>query len=252
MHVIVLGAGIVGSTTALALAERGARVTLVDAAGEPGAGTSYANGSGVTPAHAEPWNPPGTLRRLGPALLRRDLPWCVRPGALPGLFGWGLQFLRQSSAKRYYANARHCVRLGYYARRCLLAMRERHGFEYHQYTHGSLELYFTAESLAEAIELRRRIGDPDIEYAEIDADELVRLEPALEPVAGNIHRALLMPNHESGDARVFSRLAAEKAGALGADLSLDTRAARIIERGGRFRSLATDRGEIEADRKSVV
>ncbi len=181
MQVIVLGAGIVGSTTALALAERGARVTLVDAAGEAGAGTSHANGSGVTPAHAEPWNPPGTLRRLGPALLRRDRPWCVRPGALPGLFGWGLAFLRQSSPKRYYANARHCVRLGYYARRCLLAMRERHGFEYDQYTQGSLELYFTAESLAEAIDLRRRIGDPDIEYSKLDADELVRMEPALEP-----------------------------------------------------------------------
>ncbi|MGK7294719.1 MAG: D-amino acid dehydrogenase [Candidatus Wenzhouxiangella sp. M2_3B_020] len=247
MHVLVLGAGIIGSTTALALTERGLDVTLVDAADRAGAETSHANGSGITPGHAEPWNPPGSGAKLFPALLRRDQPWRVRASALPGLSRWGLRFLRESSPDRYYANARHCIRLGYYAKRCLVEMRERHRFDYDQVTNGSLELYFTPESLAEAIDLRRRIDDPDIAYRRIDRDELVELEPALAPVADRVHGTLLFPDHESGDACAFSRLAAEKAGELGADVRLGTRVRRVAADGGKFVALETEEATIEAD-----
>ncbi len=247
MHVIVIGAGIIGSTTALALTERGARVTLVDAAAEAGAGTSYANGSGITPGHAEPWNPPGTARRLIPALTRRDQPWRVHAGAVPRLAGWGLQFLHHASPERYYENARHCIRLGYYSRRCMTAWRERHAFDYDQQLNGSLELYFSADSLTEALELRRRIDHPEIEFRRIDTDELLRLEPALAPVADSVHGALLFPDHESGDARRFSAIAAGHARSLGATLSLDTTVDKIRCRSGRFVAVETDRGPIEAD-----
>ncbi|HMB38813.1 MAG TPA: FAD-dependent oxidoreductase, partial [Wenzhouxiangellaceae bacterium] len=83
MHIVVIGAGVVGATTALSLVERGLDVTLVERAGEPADGTSKANGSGITPAHAEPWNAPGSAYKLLPAMLRKDRPWRVNPTALP-------------------------------------------------------------------------------------------------------------------------------------------------------------------------
>jgi len=247
MHIVVIGAGIVGSTTTLALAERGVEVTLVERAGEPAAGTSHANGSGLTPAHSEPWNAPGSAGKLVPALLRKDLPWRIHAAALPGLMGWGLKFLRHSSPRRYYPNARHCVRLAMYARRCLVALRERHVLDYHQFTQGSLELYFNAEELEQAIELRRRIDDPGTEMEHIARDRLVELEPALETVAAQVHGALLFTNHESGDARVFSRLMTERAAALGAECLFNTRVSGIRCAQGRFSAINTDHGDIEAD-----
>lgn len=247
MHVVVIGAGVIGSTTALALAERGLEVTLVDAADEAAAGTSHANGSGLTPGHAEPWNPPGTAARLASALLRRDLPYRVYPRALPGLAGWGPQFLRNSTPKRYYANARHTARLAFYSSACLAALRKRHDLDYHQVTDGSLELYFSADALARAIELRRRIDNPNIDFRAIDRDRLIELEPALAPVAGQIHGSLLFPAHESGDACVFSQRVVECAQALGANLRFATTVHSIVASNGRFDRLATDRGEIHAD-----
>ncbi|MBL39414.1 MAG: hypothetical protein CMP07_13490 [Xanthomonadales bacterium] len=247
MHIVVIGAGVVGATTALSLVERGLDVTLVERAGEPAAGTSKANGSGITPAHAEPWNPPGTVFKLLPAMLYKDRPWRVRASALPGLANWGLHFLRHSSARRYYANARHCVRLAMYAKKCMVALRERHALDYHQFTQGSLELYYSAEELEAAAELRRLIDDPDIELRSVGRDELVALEPALEPVADEIHGSLLFTNHESGDARIFSRLVTERAAALGARVLFETPVASIVREAGRFRAVKTDRGEIEAD-----
>ena len=247
MHIIVIGAGVIGATTALSLVERGLDVTLVERSGEPAAGTSHANGSGITPAHAEPWNPPGSGYKLLPAMLRKDQPWRVNPTALPGLAYWGFHFLRHSNARRYYANARHCVRLAMYAKRCMVALRERHALDYQQVTRGSLELYYSAFELEQAAELRRRIDDPDIELRTIDREELVSLEPALSPVADEIHGSLLFTSHESGDARIFSRLVTERSAALGAKTLFDTRVTGILSKAGRFRALATDRGEIEAD-----
>jgi D-amino-acid dehydrogenase len=247
MHVIVLGAGVIGASTALALTERGVRVTLVEQEPEPAARTSHANGSGITPGHAEPWNPPGTAGKLLPAVVQRDQPWRVHPGALPGLAGWGLKFLYNASPRRYYANARHCIRLGYYARRCLVDWRERHELDYRQHTQGSLELYFTPASLAEAVELRARIDEPEIDYRHVERDELVELEPALAPVADQVHGTLLFPDHESGDARLFSERVVERARALGAETRFGTGVTAIRLERGRFLALETDRGALPAD-----
>jgi D-amino-acid dehydrogenase len=247
MHVIVIGAGIIGSTTALALTERGIDVTLLESKARPGLMTSYANGSSLTPGHAEPWNPPGTLRRMLPALVSDDQPWRIRARALPGLAAWGLRFLAESGASRYYANAGHCVRLGYYAQRCLADWRQRHGFDYHQHTRGSLELYFSEASLTDAITLRARIGEPEINYRRIDTAELVGMEPALRPVADRIHGTLLFPEHESGDAHRFSALAAGRAGELGAELRFEAPVEAIEVRSGSFRSIRVAGKSIPAD-----
>jgi D-amino-acid dehydrogenase len=88
MRVAVIGAGVVGSSTALALAEAGLEVTLIDRHAEAAAETSHANGGGMTPGHAEPWNSPGIIGRV----LRRSgahEPFRVFAHALPSLAGWG-------------------------------------------------------------------------------------------------------------------------------------------------------------------
>jgi len=234
MKVIVLGAGVVGATTALVLAERGLEAVLVDRADTAAEGTSYANGSTLTPCHAEPWNPPGTLARVPGALLHSNRPWQIHAGALPGMLGWGMQFLRHSAARRYYRNTRNCVRLGLYSSECIAGLRQRHGLEYEQLTRGSLELYFNREDFDHAVELRRRIDLPDTHYRRLDQDELVAMEPALAPVADRVFGTLLFSVHESGDARIFSQRAAERAAELGAELRFNTRVTGLDISGGRF------------------
>ncbi|MCA1778423.1 MAG: FAD-dependent oxidoreductase, partial [Xanthomonadaceae bacterium] len=245
--VLVIGAGVVGASAALALVERGLDVTLVEGAPQAGAGTSYANGGGITPCHAEPWNPPGTAARLFSTLLQRRLPYRLHAHALPGLIGWGSRFLANSRARRYYENARRTTRLAIYSGRCLARLRERHPLDYFQVVEGSLELYFSRADFDRAIELRRRIGDPDIRLQELSAEQAVALEPTLGPIAGEIHAALLFPEHESGDARLFSQQVAERARQLGARLAFGTRVERIECRRGKFDRLLTERGELAAD-----
>jgi D-amino-acid dehydrogenase len=87
MQAFIVGGGLIGLTTAHYLAERGARVTLVDAGPRPASGASHANGGLLTPSMAEPWNAPGVtwqlLRWLGrpDAPLLRDRAACAAPSA---------------------------------------------------------------------------------------------------------------------------------------------------------------------------
>ncbi len=246
MHVIVIGAGVVGSTTALALAERGLDLTLIERHVEPAAETSHANGGGITPGHAEPWNSPGIVRRL---LTRsgEGEPFRIRPGALPGLTGWGLRFLYHSRASRYYPNARANTRLAVYSGHCLKALRERYELNYHQYTDGSLELYFSQAELDHALDLRRRIGDPGVEIRLLGVDDTVALEPALEPIAPRLIGAMQLPLHESGDACEFSAEMVRCARSLGARVLFDTQVLTINTENDRINGVLTDKDTISAD-----
>jgi D-amino-acid dehydrogenase len=246
MRVIVIGAGVVGSTTALALAERGIEVTLIERHPRPAEETSHANGGGITPGHAEPWNSPGIVKRLISRSGRGE-PFRLYPRALPGLSGWGLKFLWQSRASRYYANARHNTRLAVYSGHCLRALRERHDLHYHQYTDGSLELYFDRAELDHALDLRRRIGDPGVEIRTLDVDHVIALEPTLKPVAHRMAGAMLLPLHESGDACEFSAEMVRCATALGAKTRFDTQIEAIECDGRRIRAVHCRQERLEAD-----
>ncbi|MCZ6852976.1 MAG: FAD-dependent oxidoreductase, partial [Gammaproteobacteria bacterium] len=85
MHVIVIGCGLAGVTTAYFLQEHGAQVTVVERASGPARETSFANGSLITPSLADPWNSPGVLGVLLRSLGREDSPMLLRLKALPSL-----------------------------------------------------------------------------------------------------------------------------------------------------------------------
>ncbi|MEN1728617.1 MAG: D-amino acid dehydrogenase [Pseudomonadota bacterium] len=246
MKVVIIGAGIIGATTALVLTERGFDVTLLEAEPEAGMGTSYANGSSITPVHAEPWNPPGISRSLPSALFNRRSPIRIALSALPGLLAWGRRFLRESEPERYLANTRHCIRLALYSRRSLVGLRERHALSYDQWTEGSMELYRSTETLNNIVNLRHQLELTGVEFEELNRDEIVAREPALQPVADDFSAALWLPSHESGDARRFSAEAVRRARQLGATVKFQTRVTGI--KPGVSPSVSTSKGRLSADR----
>src|SRR5271167_3182322 len=97
----IVGGGLIGLATALALVEGGEPVRVLEALDGVGTGASFANGGLVTPSMPEPWNAPGVHRHLAAGLFDAAAPMKLRPSALPGLVGWGLKFLRHSAPARF-------------------------------------------------------------------------------------------------------------------------------------------------------
>lgn len=247
MHVIVIGGGVVGATTALALAERGVEVTLLEKRDRLAGDTSHANGGGVTPLHSEPWNGPGLAGSLLEYVGRQDAPWRLPPQMVPRLGAWGARFLAQSRRSRFITNARANIRLGLYSLERLRDWRERYGFDYAQTTAGSMQLYFSKEKFERSLALRRELIEGLGQVEPLGVDEVIAREPALAPVAERLVGGLFYAAHESGDAAVFAQCAAREAERQGARLRLGETVQRLVRGNGRLKAVETDEGLIEAD-----
>ena len=139
--VIVLGAGIIGISTAWHLAEQGHEVTVVDR--QPGAAleTSYANGAQISVSFCEPWANAGAPLKVAKWLLRDDSPLLFRPKLDPYQWRWGAKFLTQCNDAAFARNVRQLVALGAYSHASLKSLVARTGIKYHRLQRGILHFF---------------------------------------------------------------------------------------------------------------
>ena len=119
----MLGAGVVGTTSAWYLARAGHEVVVVDRQPLPGNETSFANGGQISVSHAEPWANPHVLPQVIRWLGKEDAPLLWRWRADSAQFAWGLRFLRECLPGRTRRNIAAIVALALYSRRCLKDLR---------------------------------------------------------------------------------------------------------------------------------
>ena len=214
MRVIVLGAGVIGTTSAWYLAQAGHEVTVIDRQDAAAAETSFANGGQISAGHAEPWANPSVVPKILRWLGREDAPLLFRPRADFAQWMWGLRFLAECWPGRFERNTRVLSGLAAYSRECLRALRTRTGIRYDELSRGILH-FATRQSdfdmLAHHAEAMRALG----QAREVkSAAECLSLEPALKDSRDRIVGGVYTPEDESGDARKFTvelaRLASEK------------------------------------------
>ena len=99
---LVIGAGLMGVTSAYELLMRGHSVTLIEELEAPALVTSFANAGILTPSLPEPWNGPGVYKNLVKSLFNPSASMRLRWHAIPSLMGWGIKFLKYSSAPHFF------------------------------------------------------------------------------------------------------------------------------------------------------
>lgn len=217
MHVLVLGAGVIGATTACLLARDGHAVTVVDRQPGPGLETSFANGGQIAASHSEPWAGPHIPGLLLKWLGRRDAPLQFRWLRWdPALWSWGLRFLLNCRSGARARNVERAVRLALYSRGELQAIREAIGPEYDTRAEGIIHIHRDAAGFRRARAIAGMMTDAGLERRPISVDEAVALEPALAHVAPRLAGAFYSPGDENGDAYKFTCAMAAEAERLGA------------------------------------
>ena len=222
MHILVLGAGVVGITTAWYLQKQGHQVTVVDRQNQAGVETSYANGGQISVSHAEPWANPSAPLKVLKWLTKPDAPLLFRPTLDPNQWRWALSFLGQCTSARAAHNIRQMVNLGTYSRSQLQALRKEAGIEYNHLERGILHFYTNPAEFDGAIEPTRIMQDLGCDRQIIDADRAVELEPALKPIQNRIAGATYTSEDESGDARMFTQNLAKRCAEAGVEFRYGT------------------------------
>ena len=222
MHILVLGAGVVGTTTAWYLQKQGHQVTVVDRQNQAGLETSYANGGQISVSHAEPWANPSAPLKVMKWLFQPDAPLLFRPRLDPAQWRWALSFLGQCTSARAAHNIRQMVNLGTYSRSQLQALRNEAGIEYNHLEKGILHFYTNPAEFDGAMEPTRIMQDLGCDRQIIDADRAVELEPALKPIRNRIAGATYTSEDESGDARMFTQNLAKRCAEAGVEFRYGT------------------------------
>jgi D-amino-acid dehydrogenase len=204
MRILVLGAGVVGVTSAWYLARDGHEVTVVDRQPAPGLETSFANGGQISVSHSEPWANPSAPLKILKWLGREDAPLLFRLRADPCQWAWGLRFLAECLPSRTRENTLTILRLALYSLAELKALRRDTGIAYDHLERGILQIHGDQQALEDAharVELMRSHGfDMRIKTPA----ECFEIEPALRTSSVPIAGGTFAPEDESGDANRFT------------------------------------------------
>ncbi len=248
MKIAVLGAGVVGVTSAWYLARAGHEVSVVDRQDAAAMETSFANGGQISISHAEPWANPGTPRQVLKWLGREDSPMLFRLRADPYQWSWGLAFLRECLPARTNANAAQIASINHYSRERLLALRAETGIQYEQQTRGILRIYETSQAFDDAVASVAMEKEHGIDLQVLTAAECVALEPALSARADHIVGGVHAPGDESGDAHKFTQELARLCTARGVKFHYGSGVVRLQTTGGSVAGVLLASGDVvEAD-----
>lgn len=246
MRVVVLGAGLIGVTTAWYLAERGHEVEVVERHPRPGEGASFANGCLVTPSTSDSWAAPGTPRKILHWLGQEDAPMLLRLRAVPGMVGWGLRFLRECSPMRWRANTRATYGLAMASLDALNHLVATQDLTFDRNPPGLIKLFRDTLSMDSAVKASRLYAELGHHLVSLDPAGCAREEPALAPIAERIAGGILYPGDESGDAYGFTCALAKRCVERGVEFRHRIEV-RGFDRNRRVDALLTDSGPIRGD-----
>ena len=234
MKVIVLGAGLLGVTSAYFLRQLGHDVTVIDRQATPAAETSFANGGQISVSHAEPWANPSAPLKVLKWLGKEDAPLLFRIRADMRQWLWGLQFLRECTPARTRHNIEQIVRLGTYSRDTLQALRRDIGIEYNERTQGILHFYTSQKEFDDVEGPAAQMRALGCDRRVISADEAVKLEPALRHIRPQLTGATYTAEDESGDANLFARELVARCRADGVEFLMSHTVTALREVGGQI------------------
>ena len=247
MHVLVLGGGVVGVASAWYLARAGLEVTLVERHHGAALETSYANAGQLSFGYVSPWAAPGIPLKAMKWLFQRHSPLAISPGLDPALYRFLWQMLRNCSPARHAVNKARMVRLCEYSRLALRELRAATGIEYDGRRLGTLQLFRTQQQLDEVARDVLVLEQAGVPYEFLDAQGVVRREPALAASAVRFVGGLLTPNDETGDCHLFTQRLAGLAASAGVQFRYGSVVERLERDGDLISSVRIDNEFVRAD-----
>ena len=229
-HIVVIGAGITGVTTAHALQTAGYRVTVIERNRYPAMETSFANGGQLSASNAEVWNSASTLFKGMRWMLQRNAPLLFNPLPNWHKYSWVGEFIGQ--IRNYRSHTIETTRLAIAAREHLFRNAEAEGIDFDLERRGILHLYHDKSTFDAAARANALLQAGGLERHAVTPAQMREIEPAL----GNTpyHGGFYTPSDSTGDIHKFTRGLAQACVRKGVTLQFDKSVTQIRHVGGGF------------------
>lgn len=248
MKVLVLGAGIIGVTSAYQLGLDGHEVLVIDREDGPGATLSGLDAGLVCPSHAAPWAAPGMRARTVNWLVQPQSPLRLGGPVDIGLIRWIMMWAGQCKPELYATNRRRMHRLARYSLHQLQALRRSLGIQYEANCDGVLQLLHTEEEVTQLRAQFPLLDELGIPYTCLDRAGCIAVDPALAHTLTPFLGGLYLPMDETGDCARFTATLTRHAEQLGVQFRYGCEAGALHIEGDRILGIETNQGRLEADR----
>ena len=240
-HVCVVGAGIVGLSTAWRLMQDGWQVSVIEESAAPGLVTSYANGAQLSYSYVAPLAEPSALTSLPKWLLQKDGPLHIHPSLSPTFLRWSLSFAMHCSTASAQQTTRDLLGLGYLSRRVLrqwladvpASWATAAGLDYR--TNGKLVVFRDTAALASAsaqVNYQRSLN-VGCEQHVLSPSECVQTEPALAAMQSKLVGGIYTPSEDVVDSHGLCKYLERLIVSRGGKLHYDTRITGALLEGRR-------------------
>ncbi len=204
MKVVVLGAGVVGVSTAWFLRQAGHEVTVIDRAEAVAMETSFANAGQLSFGYTTPWAAPGIPQKAAKWLLKAHSPLIVRWDGSGFQLRWLKQMLQNCTESRYRLNKERMVRVSEYSRALFAKLEAELGLDFEGRKKGTLQIFRTDKEVQGAKKDMAVLAEYGVPFTELSAADCVQYEPALANVVHKLAGALHLPNDATGDCHLFT------------------------------------------------
>ena len=247
MRIAVLGAGVIGVSTAWQLAKDGHQVEVIEREPEAANFTSFGNAGLVTPGHAYAWASPRAPGMMWRSLIARDQAIVFKPRLDTRQWRWTLGFLAQCNAERARINTINKTRLCRYSQAVLADVVAETRVSYDRGTGGILYFYRTAKSFDAATGKTELLRTQGVKIEVLDRAAAAARDPGLAAAAEQIAGALFVPTDESGDCRKFTQGLARACADKGVVFRWNTAVTGLEVENGEIARAQTSGGPVEAD-----
>ncbi|WP_281963672.1 D-amino acid dehydrogenase [Acinetobacter johnsonii] len=209
-HVVVIGAGITGVTTAYELSQLGYQVTVVDRHLFPAMETSFANGGQLSACNAEVWNQKSTVLKGMKWMSQKTAPLLLNPAFSVHKYAWLMEFL--GNIKHYEANTHETVRLALFARQRLFEIADKESIDFNLEKRGILHFYHNKQDYDVAIRVNDLLNKGGLERSGVSNEEIKQIEPTL---TGDYYAGFYCEGDATGDIHKYTTGLAEVTKKLG-------------------------------------
>jgi D-amino-acid dehydrogenase len=216
-HILVIGAGITGVTTAYAALARGCTVTIVERQRYAGMETSFANGGQLSACNAEVWNSTATLIKGLKWVFRSDAPLLLNPRPSWHKYSWLTEFTAQIGG--YRRNTIATTRLAIAAREKLFAVTKAEGIDFDLEQRGILHIYRDKKNFDAAAKVNLLLREGGLERFPVTPEEIRNIEPTM---TETVYGGFFTPSDSTGDIHKFCVGLAAACARKGATLLMDT------------------------------
>ncbi|NVK18179.1 MAG: D-amino acid dehydrogenase [Methylocystaceae bacterium] len=248
MRILVLGAGVVGTTTAFYLQRAGHEVVVIDRQNEPGMETSFANGGQIAAAHADPWASPATPWKALKWIGQKEAPLLFHYMRYdPALWSWCLKFLSNCTQKKTEVNTERTLRIALHSRECLKNIRKKISLDYDHREEGILHFYRSEKEFELAVKAAETMRKYGLDRKVLSPSDCVKTEKNLAGIESDLVGGIYSANDESGDAHRFTQQLGAYCRQQAVEFATNHDIQSLIIEDGKVKGVKTDKGDIYGD-----